>query len=127
MIVSRSTIWRLGAHFLQTSQQCPAGHAVDSNGGRSWARQRVPGHGRQIFALAATATTTYAVVSSCAFGTGLCHDRGPLSLWRTATLTGRTWTRVSLTLPINDYANVSAYGKTAYAVDADGVMGKVSA
>ena len=44
-----------------------------------------------------------------------------------ATPTGRTWTRVSLTLPINDFANVSAYGQTAYAVDANGVMGKVSA
>jgi photosystem II stability/assembly factor-like uncharacterized protein len=88
------------------------------NGGRSWARQQVPGHGRQILSLAATATTTYAVVSPCAFGTGLCHRRGPLSLWRTATRTGRTWKRVSLSLPINDFANVAAYGKTAYAVDA---------
>jgi photosystem II stability/assembly factor-like uncharacterized protein len=87
------------------------------NGGRSWAPQPVPGGGRQILALAATAATTYAVVSPCAFGTGLCHGRGPLSLWRTASLTGRTWTRAPLTLPINDFAGVSAYGKTAYAVD----------
>lgn len=76
MLGESAIIWRLSAHFIQTSQQCPAGHAVDSNGGRSWARQRVPGHGRQILALAATANATNAVVSSCAFGTGLCHDRG---------------------------------------------------
>lgn len=88
------------------------------NGGRSWARQRVPGHGRQILALAATATTTYAMVSPCAFGTGLCHGRGPLSLWRTATRTGRRWTRIRLALPINDFAGVAAFGRTAYAVDA---------
>src|SRR5690349_24939732 len=37
------------------------------DGGRSWARQPVPGHGRQVLALAATATTTYAMVSPCAF------------------------------------------------------------
>jgi len=87
------------------------------DGGRSWARQPVPGHGRQILALAATASATYAVVSPCGFGTGLCRGRGPLSLWRTATPAGRTWTRVSVTLPINDFANVTAYGKTAYVVD----------
>jgi hypothetical protein len=29
--------------------------------------------------------------------------------------------------PINDFANVSAYGKTAYTADAGGVIGKVSA
>jgi photosystem II stability/assembly factor-like uncharacterized protein len=88
------------------------------NGGRSWSRKQVPGHGKQILALAATATTTYAVVSPCAFGTGVCHRRGPLSLWRTATRTGRAWTRIPLALPINDFANVSAFGKTAYVVDA---------
>jgi hypothetical protein len=78
----------------------------------------VPGHGRQILALAATATTTYAMVSPCAFGTGLCRGRGPLSLWRTGTRTGRTWIRVPVTLPINDFAAVAAHGTAAYAVDA---------
>jgi photosystem II stability/assembly factor-like uncharacterized protein len=88
-----------------------------SNGGRSWARRPVPGRGRQILALAATATTTYAIVSPCAFGTGLCRGRGPLSLWRTATRTGRTWTRIPVTLPINDFAALAAHGTTAYALD----------
>jgi photosystem II stability/assembly factor-like uncharacterized protein len=87
------------------------------DGGRSWARQPVPGHGRQILALAATATTTYAVVSPCGFGTGLCRSRGPLSLWRTGTRTGRTWTRVPVALPINDFASVAVHGTTAYVAD----------
>jgi hypothetical protein len=61
--------WSFGSRLYRTR-----------NGGRSWARRRVPGHGRQILALAATARTTYAMVSPCAFGTGLCRHRGPLSL-----------------------------------------------
>jgi len=99
--------WAFGPRLYRTS-----------DGGRSWARQPVPGHGRQILALAATATATYAIVSPCGFGTGLCRGRGPLTLWRTATRTGQPWTRVPVTLPINDFANLTAHGRIAYAVDA---------
>jgi hypothetical protein len=47
--------WSFGPRLYRTS-----------NGGHSWARQPVPGHGKQILDLAATATTTYAMVSPCA-------------------------------------------------------------
>jgi hypothetical protein len=88
-----------------------------ATGGRTWAAEPVPGGGKQILSLATTPTGTYAVVSPCAFGTGLC-SRQPLSLWRTATLTGPSWTQVGVSLPANDVADVAAYHATVYVVDA---------
>jgi hypothetical protein len=87
-----------------------------SNGGRSWGRRSIPGNGKQILDLAATATTTYAIVSQCAFASGLCGGK-PLSLWRTSTSVGRAWTKIPLNLPANNVAEVAARGKTVYVVD----------
>lgn len=87
-----------------------------SNGGRSWTRQTIPGSGKQILGLAATATTTYAVVSQCPFASGLCGGK-PLSLWRTSTSAGRPWTKIALNLPANNTADVAAHGKTVYVID----------
>jgi hypothetical protein len=88
-----------------------------SNGGQSWTRQQIPGSGKQILSLATTATTTYAVVSQCAFASGLCGGK-PLSLWRASTATGQPWTKIPLTLPANNVADVAARGSTVYVIDA---------
>lgn len=87
------------------------------NGGQSWTRQQIPGNGKQILSLAATATTTYAIVSQCAFASGLCGGK-PLTLWRTSSAAGRPWTKIPLTLPANNVADVAAHGKTVYVIDA---------
>jgi hypothetical protein len=89
---------------------------LTGNGGRSWARLAIPGHGKQILDLAAGAGRAYAVVSPCAFGTGLCSS-APLGFWRTTTATGRSWGRVPLHLVISGAALVAAYGRTVYVVD----------
>lgn len=88
-----------------------------TNGGRSWTGQPIPGNGKQILDLATTASTTYAIVSPCKFGAGLCGHQ-PLTLWRTGTSTGRSWTKITLDLPSNDTADVAAHGKTVYVIDA---------
>jgi hypothetical protein len=66
--------------------------------------------------LAANSSSAYAVVSACKWASGLCHHQ-PLSLWRTTTLTGSSWTRISLDLPINIRADVAVHGHTVYVVD----------
>ena len=69
-----------------------------TNGGRSWASMTIPGGGKQILDLASNAKVAYAVVSTCAWMTGECNQR-PLTLWRTTSLTGNSWTRIPLDLP----------------------------
>jgi photosystem II stability/assembly factor-like uncharacterized protein len=98
------TGWAFGPLLLRTS-----------NGGKSWARQAIPGGGKQILSLASSASQTYAVVSDCAWGGGLCAQ--PLSFWRIATKPGSTWTRVPLNLPVNVSADVAVRGTTVYVVD----------
>jgi hypothetical protein len=89
---------------------------VTGNGGRSWAQLAIPGNGKQVLDLATGAGRGYAVVSPCAFGTGLC-SAAPLSFWRTTTSTGRSWASVPLKLALSLAALVSAYGSTVYVVD----------
>jgi hypothetical protein len=86
-----------------------------SSGGRSWARVRIPGGGQQVLALAASPTYTYAVVSACALGTGICPR--PLGFWRTPTAAGGGWARIPVTLPPNGGADVAVSGTTVYVVD----------
>jgi photosystem II stability/assembly factor-like uncharacterized protein len=87
-----------------------------ANGGRSWAAEPIPGQGQQVLALAASHTAAYAVVSPCTFGSGACGK--PLSLWRTTSLAGRSWTRVTgVTLPSNFQAEVAVSGSTVYVAD----------
>jgi photosystem II stability/assembly factor-like uncharacterized protein len=88
---------------------------LTTSGGRSWARQPVPGGGQQILALAASATTAYAVVSPCGFQQGNCGK--PLSLWRASTHSASSWHRVTLRLPANFTAQVVVFGATVYVVD----------
>jgi len=87
-----------------------------TDGGRTWASQQIPGHGKQILALAASPAGAWAVVSPCAWGTGLCSHK-PLSLWRTSAQAGGTWTSIPLDLPINVVASVAVHGTTVYVVD----------
>jgi hypothetical protein len=86
------------------------------NGGRSWKAMPIPGHGKQVLALASNATAAYAVVSSCRWMTGLCSNQ-PLTFWRTTTLTAGSWIRIPLNLPISLSANVAVFGQTVYVVD----------
>jgi photosystem II stability/assembly factor-like uncharacterized protein len=95
--------WAFGPLLLRTD-----------DGGRSWARQPIPGGGKQVLDLAASSTVAYAIVSDCAFGRGLCGK--PLSFWRTTPGAG-TWTRVRLNLPQQVAADVAVHGKTVYVVD----------
>jgi hypothetical protein len=85
------------------------------NGGASWTAQPVPGHAKQVLALASNAADTYAVTSDCTIGKALCHQ--PLGFWRIGTKPGSTWIRIPLALPVNDAADVAVLGKTVYVVD----------
>ena len=96
--------WAFGPDLFRTA-----------TGGRSWARVPIPGGGKQVLALAASPTQTYAVVSACALGTGLCPR--PLSLWRIRTGASGGWARIPVTLPANGHAGVAALGTTVYVVD----------
>ena len=96
--------WAFGQFLFRTS-----------NGGKSWARMPIPGGGKQVLAMAANATQTYAVTSDCAFGKGLCPK--PLSFWRIATKPGATWIPIPLNLPKNLAPDVAVLGKTVYVVD----------
>jgi photosystem II stability/assembly factor-like uncharacterized protein len=87
-----------------------------TDGGKSWASTPIPGRGKQVLDLASNATEAYAVVSNCKWMMGLCGKQ-PLSFWRTNTLTGSSWLRIPLSLPIYIAANVAVFGKTVYVVD----------
>jgi photosystem II stability/assembly factor-like uncharacterized protein len=89
---------------------------LTTDGGRSWTRQPVPGHGKQVLDLATGPLGTYVVVSACAWGTGICGKQ-PLTLWRSQTPAGRHWTKIPLNLPANDSAEVVVHGPTVYVLD----------
>ena len=78
-----------------------------SDGGATWQRQRLPGNGRLVLALAGDAHAAYAVVSPCRLNR-VC--RFPATLWRTTPGQG-SWTQVSLTLP-----HLSAFNTVVLAV-----------
>jgi hypothetical protein len=86
-----------------------------TNGGRSWAAASVPGHGRQVIALTAGATGTYAVVSPCREFAVKCASQ-KLSFWRTASPSGRSWTRIPLALASDNSASIATFGTTVYVV-----------
>lgn len=103
--VTASVGWAYGPALFRTA-----------DGGKSWTSEPVPGHGHQVLALAHSASAVYAVVSPCREFAQHCASK-QLTLWRTASLTGKSWTRLPAGLPINDTASLSAYGKTVYVVD----------
>jgi hypothetical protein len=102
--------WAFGPGLLHTT-----------DGGESWAAQPIPGGGKQILSLAASSSGAYAVVSPCAWGTGLCGHQ-PLSFWRTTPTADGTWTPVALDLPLNLAADVAVYDSTVYVVDGSVTM-----
>jgi photosystem II stability/assembly factor-like uncharacterized protein len=106
--VTASVGWAYGPALFRTA-----------NGGKSWVSEPVPGHGHQVLALARSSSAVYAVVSPCKEFAQHCTSKqlAQLSLWRTAALTGTSWTRVPASLPINDVASLSAFDKTVYVVD----------
>jgi photosystem II stability/assembly factor-like uncharacterized protein len=96
-----------------------------ANGGKTWAAEPVPGDGHQVLALAHSSSAVYAVVSPCKEFSQHCTSK-QLTFWRTASLTGTSWTRIPVALPINGSASLSAFGKTVYVVD-PGLPGKLFA
>jgi hypothetical protein len=96
--------WAFGPYLFSTS-----------TGGKSWTRMPIPGGGKQVLALAAGPTQTYAVVTGCAWGAGICPR--PLSFWRIPTGGRGGWTRIPLGLPPNDGADVAVFGATVYVLD----------
>ena len=96
--------WAFGTYLFRTS-----------TGGTFWARVPIPGGGKQVLALAAGPTQTYAVVTGCAWGAGICPR--PLSFWRIPTGGRGGWTRIPLRLPPNDGADVAVFGATVYVLD----------
>jgi len=96
--------WAFGTYLFPTS-----------TGGKFWARVPIPGGGKQVLALAASPTQTYAVVTGCAWGAGICPR--PLSFWRIPTGGRGGWTRIPLRLPPNDGADVAVFGATVYVLD----------
>jgi len=95
--------WVFGPGLLRTA-----------DGGRSWRPETIPGGGRQVLDLAATAQAAYAVVSPCAVGKP-CHRS--LSVWRTARLQRPAWHRVPISLPPSFAAVVAIGGGTVYLID----------
>jgi len=87
-----------------------------TNGGRTWKPAPIPGHGKQVLSLAVTRTQVYAVVSPCAYQTGLCGARRVMTAWRTG-LAATRWIRMPVKLGANVSADVAAYGNTVYVVD----------
>jgi len=87
-----------------------------ADGGRTWKAMPIPGHGKQVLDLAVTSAGAYAIVSPCAYLTGLC-GKTQLTAWRTS-LAGTTWISMHMpvTLRINIAADISAHGKTVYVV-----------
>ncbi len=92
------------------------------DGGKSWLRTPVPGGAKQVLGLAAGATQTYAITSDCTLGKALCPK--PLGFWRIATRSGHTWTRIPLSLPKNDAADVAVLGRSVYVVDSQLEFGR---
>lgn len=86
-----------------------------ANGGKTWTAQPIPGHGHQILALAHSASGSYAVVSPCQEFAQHCTSK-QLTFWRTASLTGTTWTRIKASLAIDSAASISTSGRTVYVV-----------
>jgi hypothetical protein len=97
--------WAFGPDLFRTA-----------NGGRTWKPVPIPGHGKQVLDLAVTAAGAYAIVSPCAYLSGLCGGRKPLTAWRTG-LNKTSWVRMPVKLHINVAANVAAFGKTVYVSD----------
>jgi hypothetical protein len=80
------------------------------DGGLTWTKQRPPGGGRQVKALAGDSEGVYAVVSPCRLNRP-CSD--PATLWRTTAGNG-SWTKVSVTLPVVTTAVLAVHGVVAY-------------
>lgn len=88
-----------------------------SNGGQTWSRMTIPGGGRQVFDLAANASTAFALVSACRWAEFTPNCRTQLSLWRANTHSGNGWTRVRLRLPWSTRGDVAVHGRSVYVVD----------
>lgn len=86
-----------------------------ANGGKTWKSMPIPGHGKQVLDLAVTSDAAYVIVSLCAFEAGICGGK-PLTAWRT-NLARTSWTQLPVSLHANSAANISAYGRTVYAVN----------
>ncbi len=85
-----------------------------TNGGRSWSAERIPGHAKQVRALAVNSGAAYTVASTCDVGV-VC--KASPSLWTTSSLTGSSWKAVALKLRSSPIVTVTVYGQTVYVLN----------
>jgi hypothetical protein len=85
-----------------------------ADGGVSWRPEAIPGGGRQVLDVAATAKAAYVIVSPCVIGKPCQRN---LSVWQTAHPQRPAWRRVAVSLPPNTGAVVAIGGSTVYLVD----------
>lgn len=92
----------------------PSLHAT-TDGGRTWAREAVPGGGRRVMALAADADQAIAVVNPCNARKPFADCRRPVTIWRSSP-PGSRWQRVGMDLPGGYQAEAAVHGDTGYVV-----------
>jgi hypothetical protein len=90
-----------------------------TDGGKTWTMMTIPGKGAQVTALAANSNGAYAVVSKCAFETGLCGRQ--FAFWRSDSLTGTTWTLV-MHLPSALSTDVATFGQSVYVIASTAIV-----
>jgi len=90
-----------------------------TDGGQTWTLMTIPGKGAQITALAANSSRAYAVVSKCAYKTGVCGKQ--FTLWRSNSLTGSTWS-VVMHLPSALSTDIATYGRTVYVIASTAIV-----
>jgi hypothetical protein len=92
----------------------PSLHAT-TDGGRTWTRERVPGGGRRILALAADPDQAIAVVAMCSARKPFSECRRGTTLWRSSP-PGSAWKKASIALPPGFQAFAAVHGQTGYVV-----------
>ena len=92
----------------------PSLHST-TDGGRTWAKEAVPGGGRRVMALAADADQAIAVVNPCKARKPFADCRRPITIWRSSP-PGSPWQRVGMDLPGGYQAEAAVHGQTGYVV-----------
>jgi hypothetical protein len=89
-----------------------------TDGGKVWTHEAIPGGGKQVLALAATANAVYAVVAPCALNSSGCKTA--MGLWRAPigsdSKPGK-WAKIALNLPANTSAVLAVDASSVYVID----------
>jgi hypothetical protein len=90
-----------------------------TNGGQTWTLMTIPGKGAQVTAVAANSSRAYAVVSKCAYKTGLCRKQ--FAFWRSDSLTSSKWSLV-MDLPSVLSTDIATYGPSVYVIASTAIV-----